>query len=300
MFEEKNILFLYGETPLHAGTGRGLGAVDLPIQRDRSTGYPIIQASSVKGSLRAEAVDKITPTDDFLAIFGPDTGNASDFAGALSCGDARILLFPIRSLAGVFAWITSLDVLARFERVAELRGQATGWNLPQNYIFNSDECWINENTLLAGDSVVLEEFCFTKNTSMDTVVNNVASWLADHALPQTAEYEYWRVNLPKRLCILPENAFRDFVLYSTEIQTHVKLLAETKTVDEKIGGLWTSESLPADSLLYAPLLATKSRSPNSTLDGKDILTKITGLNVKRIQFGGDETTGQGIVAINYL
>ncbi|MFZ3071234.1 MAG: type III-B CRISPR module RAMP protein Cmr4 [Anaerolineaceae bacterium] len=300
MFEEKNILFLYVETPLHAGTGRGLGAVDLPIQRDRSNGYPIIQASSIKGSLRAEAVDKITPTDDFLAIFGPDTGNASAFAGALSCGDARILLFPVRSLAGVFAWITSLDVLARFERVAELRGQSTNWNLPQNYTFLPDECWINENTLLAGSSVVLEEFSFTKNPEREAVIKTVAEWLAAHALPQTAEYEYWRANLPKRLCILPENAFRDFVLYSTEIQTHVKLRAETKTVDEEIGGLWTSESLPVDSLFYAPLLATKSRSPSSTLDGKGILTKVTGLEVKRIQFGGDETTGQGIVAINYL
>ena len=32
MFQAKKILFLYVETPLHAGTGRGLGAVDLPIQ----------------------------------------------------------------------------------------------------------------------------------------------------------------------------------------------------------------------------------------------------------------------------
>ena len=62
MFQAKKILFLYVETPLHAGTGRGLGAVDLPIQRDRTTGYPIIQASSVKGALRAEAYGKITPT----------------------------------------------------------------------------------------------------------------------------------------------------------------------------------------------------------------------------------------------
>ena len=55
MFEAMRMLFIYVETPLHAGTGRGLGAVDQPIQRERTTGYPIVQASSIKGRLRAEA-----------------------------------------------------------------------------------------------------------------------------------------------------------------------------------------------------------------------------------------------------
>ena len=130
-------------------------------------------------------------------------------------------------------------------------------------------------------------------------MQNIATWLAAKALPQTAEYQYWRDNLPKKLCILPENAFRDFVLYSTEVQTHVKLAAATKTVDEKIGGLWTSESLPADSLLYTPLLATKSRNPNSSLDAPGVLNAVRGLNLGRLQLGGDETTGQGIVALKF-
>ena len=112
--------------------GGGWGRWDLPIQRDRTTGYPIIQASGVKGSLRAEADGKMAPPQDFLAVFGPDTNHASDYAGALSCGDACVLLFPVRSLAGVFAWVTSLEALARFERAAALAGISTGWNLPAN------------------------------------------------------------------------------------------------------------------------------------------------------------------------
>ena len=54
MFLESKILFIFAETPLHAGTGSGLGAVDLPIQRERSTGYPIVQASGLKGALRSD------------------------------------------------------------------------------------------------------------------------------------------------------------------------------------------------------------------------------------------------------
>mgnify|MGYP000669322062 CR=1 FL=1 len=37
MFQATNLLFIYVETPLHAGSGRGLGSVDLPIQRERIT-----------------------------------------------------------------------------------------------------------------------------------------------------------------------------------------------------------------------------------------------------------------------
>ncbi|HLY31875.1 MAG TPA: RAMP superfamily CRISPR-associated protein, partial [Ktedonobacterales bacterium] len=51
-YEAAALLFLYTETPLHAGTGASLGIVDLPIQREVHTQYPMIQGSSVKGALR--------------------------------------------------------------------------------------------------------------------------------------------------------------------------------------------------------------------------------------------------------
>lgn len=57
MFEASAMLYLYVETPLHAGSGTSLGIVDLPIQRERVTHYPIVQSSSIKGKLRAEAYD---------------------------------------------------------------------------------------------------------------------------------------------------------------------------------------------------------------------------------------------------
>ena len=55
MFEAAAMVYVYVETPLRAGSGRSLGAIDLPLQRERLTGYPIVQASSLKGRLRAEA-----------------------------------------------------------------------------------------------------------------------------------------------------------------------------------------------------------------------------------------------------
>jgi CRISPR-associated protein Cmr4 len=260
MFEARSMLFIYVETPLHAGTGRGLGAVDLPIQRERTTGYPIIQASSLKGRLRAASDPNLNPQvgltkAEHLAIFGPETGNASDHAGALSIGDARILLFPVRSLAGVFAWTTSRDALARFLREAHMVGLSVDWELPAEPDRNT--ALVSGDALIAGGSVVLEEFSFTPDKSQANIIREIGQWLADNALPQTG-YDYWKQALPNKLCILPEDAFRDFVLYGTEVQTHIKLDPDKKTVQS--GALWTTESLPVDTLLYAPLMATKSRA----------------------------------------
>jgi len=311
MFQAKRMLFIYVETPLHVGGGRSLGAVDLPIQRERTTGYPMVQASSLKGKLRALADpqgkdDGRLSREEFLAIFGPEAKQgASEYAGALSVGDARLLLFPVRSLAGVFAWTTSRNTLARFRREAETTGLKLDWELPTEP--DKNQAWIGEGTVLeAGDSVVLEEFSFAPQT--EPLVNTIAQWLAREALPQTKEYEYWRDSLSQRLCILPEDAFRDFTLYATEVETHVKLDPSTKTVATR--ALWTSESLPADSLLYAPLLATPSRAgrrgagdrwePTVEVDGEGILRKIEEIGLTRAQLGGDETTGQGMVALRLV
>ena len=299
MFEAARLLFIYVETPLHAGTGRGLGAVDLPIQRERITGYPIVQASSLKGCLRAEASRRIgrgITEGELGAIFGPETESTSDHAGALSTGDGSILLFPVRSLAGVFAWTTSRDALARFRRQAAAVGSTLSWDLPEP---GQGEAWVNGSDLVAGESVVLEEFSFTPKWDCAVTVKAIGEWLGQHALPQSGEYQYWRVALPQKLCVLPEDAFRDFVLYGTEVQTHVRLDPGTKTVkqDARGGALWTTESLPTDTLLYAPLLATKSRTTDVKLDGAEVLRRLEGLQLSRTQLGGDETTGHGRVAL---
>jgi CRISPR-associated protein Cmr4 len=300
MFEASAMLFISVETPLHAGTGRGLGAVDLPIQRERVTDYPTVQASSLKGVLRAVTapngrVAGLT-AEEHRAIFGPETGNASDHAGALSVGDARLLLFPVRSLAGVFAWTTSADALARFRRAAALAGLPLDWPEPPSPSVGAT--LVADDTLVAGGSVVLEEFSYTPDRSQAETIRGIGVWLAANALPETAEYAYWRDALPRKLCILPEDDFRDFVLHGTEVQTHVRLEPDTKTV--AAGALWTSESLPVDTLLYAPLLATPSRAQNGPqLTAAQVIEKVTGLGLPRLQLGGDETTGQGIVALRF-
>ena len=314
MFDKAAILFLYAETPLHAGSGTSLGIVDLPIQRERTTGYPMIQASGLKGCLRDVVADHkkwcqdnncpLYPHTDWdrkvEIVFGPDTHTqrASDHAGALSVGDARILLFPVRSLMGVFAWVTSPNVLARFKREAEMTGLSVSW-IPTGPMDDRTALVADGSILIANGKVVLEEFAFKAETEKNNSVQTIAKWLKANALPAEDEYAYWRDTLEKRLVILPENAFRDFVQLSTEIIARVRIDDTKKTVER--GALWTEEHLPSETLLYATLFASKPRVQNPPSDLQDAAAVLNfvknAVDGKRLQLGGDATVGRGIVKV---
>lgn len=296
MFKESRILFLYAETAVHAGSGRAAGgATDLPIQRERVTQYPLVQASGLKGALRASFRERKNVKDGdsvVREVFGEAGGEDNSYAGAVSVGDARLLLLAVRALKGVFAYVTSAHALSLLRRTVELAGQPL--DLPQIPATKDANTALVApgSDLLLQDKVILEDFSFLAQPSDD--VKKIADWLAANALPQGEVYKYWRDSLPKRLCILPEDAFRDFCLYATEVQTHVRIEPDKKTVAE--GALWTAEYLPADSLLYAPLFFTDARTKTNGKPVEAVIREFDYLNGSHLQVGGDETTGQGWVA----
>ena len=95
------MLGLLAETPIHPGTGRSVGVVDLPVAREASTDYPVIVASGLKGALRDKAAAMGMDDDDVDARFGKP-----DRAGDLVVCDGRLLLLPVRSLTASFRWAT--------------------------------------------------------------------------------------------------------------------------------------------------------------------------------------------------
>ncbi len=294
MYTANQLLMLYVESPLHTGSGRGAGVVDLPIQRERMTGYPLVQGSGLKGCLRAYARGQKTPNGDMELLFGPETEKASEHAGALAVGDARLLLFPVRSLAGVFAYTTSVDALERFRRTVATLGFTLDWKLPTT---GPDEkkAWITGSTLHVDGVVVLEEFAFEADDSQKAQLQKLGTWLQT-ALPNVGEY--WKQALVNHLCVLPDDAFRDFTQFATEVQTHIKLNPETKTVEK--GALFTSEALPTDSILYAPLMVSAARKKGVVKSATEMLNLYNELKIARVQLGGDETTGQGWVSLAIL
>jgi CRISPR-associated protein Cmr4 len=216
-------------------------------------------------------------------------------------GEARIVLFPVRSLAGVFAYTICPHVLARLKREAQRAGLEVTWDVPS---VSESECLVTYgSSVTANNKVVLEEFSFT--TQQDSLVDTIVAWLATNAIPEGVEYNYWRDKLKNSLIILPDDAFRDFVINSTEVTTRVRIVPDSKTVQQ--GALWTQEALPADTLMVSAITARRLRVSNGsrpdafeTGSSEKVLAWLRKNLPDRLQIGGDETTGSGQVALRWL
>lgn len=286
------ILWIFVESPLHAGTGSGLGEIDLPIQRERITGLPYIQASGIKGALRAFCTENRMSPDTVQALFGPETTQAHEHAGALSVSDARLLLFPIRSLAGVWAWGTSPLLLGRLKRDYCQVGKKlplSDTDLSQTLSVSTNSCLILPHT--QPQKVMLEDFSYEVKSAASAEA--VADFLKQ-GFP--TDPPFWRDELAKHLILLPDDELRFFAEHATEVVTRVRIDHASKTVQE--GALWTEELLPAETLLYVVGLVNDlyrdSTNGSQHFSAKDLADDLyAALNEKRLQLGGDSTLGRG-------
>lgn len=312
MYTTSKPLFLICETPLHAGSGSDLGIVDLPIQRERHTSFPKIEGSSLKGSLRErfEQVLEIQKNNsnrnNVFYTFGPDSEIADEnsYAGALGFTDARLLLFPVKSMKGVFAWITCPGVLKKFWQDMQSACIKLEFEVP-----SSGTVTKNSNLFFkqSSDKIILEEYTFS--VQKDDLTSELGNWLVNHLFPnQESTHSYWQQKMAQDLVVLPDDDFKDFVNLSTEVITRTKIDNQTGTVQD--GALFTEEYLPAESVLYALVLASPvfpgdNGSPHKLSDKYD---KSDGKAVidffsdtlrdnchHRIQVGGNATLGKGII-----
>jgi CRISPR-associated protein Cmr4 len=316
MFKKSKLFFIIVETPLHPGSGSEVtGLVDLPIQRERHTNFPKIEASGLKGCIR-EAFENsnkqislnsqqinINDKKIISLVFGPeDTEEAH--AGALAFTDARILLFPVKSLKGVFAWVTCPMVLERFR---EDLGLAKIIDHPLNIDFSTLINTLPEQTNISIESkVVLEEFTFELKENKET--SKIAKYLADKIFPNDT-YKFWREKLKKDLVILSDDDFEQFVTSSTEVIIRTRIDDVTGTV--KSGALWTEEYLPQDTILYSIAMASPIRVEKDEAKGvfktetpdkeAGMVLQFFELGIPNIiQIGGNQTIGKGFVRIQIL
>ena len=298
MFTDSTLLFLHAETSVHLGSGQSGGAVDLAVQRERHTDFPVGAASSLKGAVRSwfRAHDDSGRDDQRYAAFGPDTAHASDHAGAVAFTDARLLLFPVRAMKGVFAWTTCPTILNRLRRDLDAAGRDVSWTVPEP---GDDQALATEhNVNESGNEILLEENYFSYRSS--DAVQEIAAWLRESALPATEAYAYWRESADQRLLVLHDDAFRDFVRHTTEVQARVKLNEDGTTGEG--GNLFYQENLPCDTLFYALVLAQDDLS--GRLDGSgsasDLLDYVQQLHGRRLQIGGDASVGRGRTYVHFL
>jgi CRISPR-associated protein Cmr4 len=137
-----------------------------PSNENASRDCPSFRASSLKGVLRAE-VERLKGKQIAEALFGPETQRAHEHAGCVSPHDARLLLFPIRSLVGVFAWATCPFVLEWFKREMIAAGFPVNWDVP-TLPANSHQALVAESSeIIVEATVVLEEFAFKAQPSAE-------------------------------------------------------------------------------------------------------------------------------------
>lgn len=89
--------------------GSGLWDIDLPLQKERTTGLPCVQASGYKrgaASFLYRAGGRLPKGKKLFSVLKPKEGH--QHAGALALSDVRLLLFSRAFLSGGTGfWIAS-------------------------------------------------------------------------------------------------------------------------------------------------------------------------------------------------
>ena len=258
------VLGLLAETPIHPGTGRGMGVVDLPVAREASTDYPVIAASGLKGALRDKAV--AMDDDDVDARFGKP-----DRAGDLVVCDGRLLLLPVRSLTASFRWATCPHLIERYRRDLARAGLPLRPEVPPEVPIV--ECG---SVLTAGEGdLFLEERQFE-------VAGGPPQDLAASIAPLLLHQET-RNRLASRIAVLHDDDFAWFARYGLAIQARNALAGDGSKKSEN---LWYEETLPPDTVMYALIAARRD-------EARGALETLFPAADPYLQVGGNETVGHG-------
>ncbi|MGQ9496784.1 MAG: type III-B CRISPR module RAMP protein Cmr4, partial [Desulfotomaculales bacterium] len=273
------LLFVHALSPLHAGTGQGAGVIDLPVAREKATGLPYLPGSSLKGVLRDACKDH----KKRIKIFGPDTDSAHEHAGSVQISDQRLLLLPVRSLKGTFAWVTSPYILRRFLRdVENVKVSDTPSDVPVPTSVSSCLVSGEGSAIVENNRVVLEDLDLTAEAHSN--VRKWAEWIGGQVFPDD---QTWQEMLTARFCVVRDDVMSFLLDTATEVFARVRLREDAKTVEK--GGLWYEEALPTETILAGLVVATPVKA-----EPEEVFETLDGLIEKPLQLGGKATVGRGL------
>lgn len=269
---------LHALSPLHAGTGQGVGLIDLPIARERTTEHPIVPGSSIKGVLRDAARDQRPDVD---AIFGSTEGSAS----MVRVSDARTLAFPVKSDRGTFAWVTSRYALLRYARDAGEVG-FTADQVPG--VADGKAVTADGSAVLDGSRVTLDGLPYERVAPSDGA-KTVFGALARAVFPgEDPTNKVWRLFFSERVVIVSDDAFTWLTQTATDVRAHIRIDDKTGTVAK--GALRYAETLPPETILAGIVQVGALRKDQDLKGAFDLLKNIAA---SPLQVGGDATTGAG-------
>lgn len=294
------LLTIHCLSPLHCGTGQGIAGIDLPVQRERHTGWPVIPASTIKGVLRDAArqavggvAQQADQHPDVIALFGPEKGaiDSGELGlGALSFGDGVLLAFPVRSLVGVFAWVTCPLAMERLVRHATLAGwDAKGLTFEAKPSGTQIRCSAKLEVDANQHQVLLEDQVFQRDELPKGLAEAFAALFPESARGLIAEH----------LAIVSDDTFTWFARHATQVEARIALDPMTKTVAE--GALFYQETVPPETIFVSLISAEDARhskaKASSLRTADQALAHLATLCAKPRQFGGDATIGKGLCAL---
>lgn len=307
---DTRLYFIHALSPLHAGTGEGVGAINLPTAREQLTGYPYLPGTSIKGVLRAAADARFPKINDkssnaqVIQAFGPATENASDARGGVVFSDASLLALPVRSLFGTFAWITCPYVMRRLCRDAKETSVASPPQATDAAGLKEYSAWLPASSKLRGEAseqlFLLDLSIPTDKVKSDAQATELAEWIGTKVWPNDAEAQKL---FTERFVVIDDDLFGFLSRTATEIRSRVKIDDQTGTAANS--GSWTEEHLPAETLLHGLAIGRSTRfftgGRTSTSGKGEEVTEARAIGVldslvnggPTLRFGGKSSTGMG-------
>ncbi|VTS00804.1 type III-B CRISPR module RAMP protein Cmr4 [Tuwongella immobilis] len=285
------LYWLHALSPTHVGIGRGMGYIDLPIDRDGVTNWPIVRGSGFKGVLADfhKATEKKRDEEAVLRLAFGKAGDSDSNSGSLMPTDARLVCLPVRSFRGTFAWTTSVMCLSMLARTLKLAGVTRLLELPPR--LEKGAMTTDSSALLQDKKVYLEDLDFSAMPD-----EKVTAWAAKIASWVFPDDKVWQETFKQRFVVIPDTAFDFLCETGTEVHTRVKIDDNSKTVVD--GALWTEESIPAETILMGIIHCDKifhrEKDAKHGLTPEKLLEQFAS-GTPMLQIGGKATVGRGQV-----
>lgn len=285
------LVYVHALSPMRVGVSQGAGVIDLPVIREKHTGWPYLPGSSVKGVLRDSCTEAGESDDGIRIVFGPQADKASevDQAGGVTFADIRIMFLPVRTFAGSFAWVTSPHVLARWQRdslspVSEL---APVPSVEDQQITLPSE--LASRTLATGEHVILEDLRLLR------MIDETVSPLLNQIARDCFEDNWWRDFFLSHTGIVSDTTFTYLSKTGMEITARNRIEDETKIVAQ--GQLWWEEAVPAETIFGGILTPTKQGLDSYQGDREKLLHVVRKGVQNVVQIGGSATVGRGLARV---
>lgn len=295
------LYWLHAITPLHVGVGQGVGFIDLPVMREKVTGWPLVPGSSVKGVLadfhKASKQEDRMADAKLKAAFGISGDDFSN-SGSLVFTDARIVCLPVRSYYGTFAWITCPLALRRFVRDTadgEIEALLEGLTVEEGTIRlpEADSDKLQSRLGGTGDG---KPMVFLEELNFSVVSCSATTKLSDKISQWVFADKNWRVIFQQRFGIVPNETFDYLCETATEVNARIRISADLKVVEK--GALWYEESLPAETILAGIVWCDRVYGDNG-ISAEDLVSEYCSGEL-RLQIGGKATIGKGKVRCLFI